>query len=305
MTDSATLARALPPIAYAGNPLDRADAVRSDPARLAAVQAAPGARLLVLDGLAPEFGADGGLTWAPLATAGEGAELVFLGLDEDGQGCFAAVDPALGGSTAPAAPNLRALLDAMPAQDLAIYGGARSLVDWHARHRFCARCGHATRGAKGGWQRSCTNPACGAEHFPRVDPVTIMLVEHEGRLLLGRQPRFPAGRYSALAGFVEPGETVEEAVAREVLEEAGVRVHSVRYVASQPWPYPSSLMIACHALTDEPTIAIDHNELEDARWFTRAEVAAALEGRPDAPFGAPTHTAVARHLLEWWMVARG
>ncbi|NMN03342.1 MULTISPECIES: NAD(+) diphosphatase [unclassified Novosphingobium] len=309
MTDTATLTaglhKALPPIAYAGNPLDRADAVRTDPARLAAVQAAAGARLLVLDGLSPEFSAEGGLVWAPLAAAPEGADLVFLGLDPQGHGCFAAVAPALGGSTAPAAPNLRAMLDAMPAADLAIYGGARSLVDWHARHRFCARCGHATRAAKGGWQRSCANAACGAEHFPRVDPVTIMLVEHDGRLLLGRQPRFPAGRYSALAGFVEPGETVEEAVAREVLEEAGVRVRDVRYVASQPWPYPSSLMIACHALADDPAIAIDHAELEDARWFTRAEVTAALEGRPDAPFGAPTHTAVARHLLEWWMVARG
>ncbi|WP_062785096.1 NAD(+) diphosphatase [Novosphingobium capsulatum] len=299
-----TLARALPPIAYAGNPLDRADAVRTDPVRLAAVQAAPDAQLLVLDGLAPEFGADGGLTWAPLQSAPDGADLVFLGLDEAGRGCFAAAAPGLGGSTAPAAPNLRALLDAMPARDLAIYGGARSLVDWHARHRFCARCGHATQATKGGWQRSCSNAGCGADHFPRVDPVTIMLVEHDGRLLLGRQPRFPAGRYSALAGFVEPGETVEEAVAREVLEEAGVRVRDVRYVASQPWPYPSSLMIACHALADDPTITIDQNELEDARWFTREEVSAALEGRPDAPFGAPTHTAVARHLLEWWMAHR-
>lgn len=305
MTQSPTISHDLPPIAYSGSPLDRADAVRTDPVRLAAVQAAPGARLLVLDGLSPEFSAAGGLTWAPLSAAPEGADLVFLGLDPQGQGCFAAVAPALGGSTAPAAPNLRALLDAMPAQDLAIYGGARSLIDWHARHRFCARCGHATRAGKGGWQRSCTNAACGADHFPRVDPVTIMLVEHEGRLLLGRQPRFPAGRYSTLAGFVEPGETVEEAVAREVLEEAGVRVHSVRYVASQPWPYPSSLMLACHALASDPHIEIDRAELEDARWFTRAEVAAALEGRPDAPFGAPTHTAVARHLLEWWMMARG
>lgn len=297
-------ARTICPIAYAGNPLDRADAVRGDPARLAAVAAAD-ARLLCLDGLAPVFAADGGLTWTTLDAAPYGAELVFLGLDATGRGHFAPVDPALVGSMAPASPDLRRLLDVMPPEQLALYGGARSLVDWHARHRFCAGCGHTTRLAKGGWQRDCSNEACGAAHFPRVDPVTIMLVEHDGRLLLGRQPRFPAGRYSTLAGFVEPGETIEEAVAREVLEEAGVRVRDVRYVASQPWPYPSSLMIACYARADDPHIEIDRAELEDARWFTRAEVAAALDGAPDAPFGAPTHTAVARHLLEWWMAQAG
>lgn len=295
-----TTTPSISPIAYAGNPLDRADAVRADPVQLAALMT-DDARLLRMDGLAPVFAADGGLSWTSLADAPQGADLVFLGLDSEGRGHFAAVSTGLAGSMAPASPDLRRLLDEMPPADLAIYGGARSLVDWHARHRFCARCGHSTRLAKGGWQRDCTNADCGAAHFPRVDPVTIMLVEHDGRLLLGRQPRFPAGRYSTLAGFVEPGETVEEAVAREVFEEAGVRVRDVRYVASQPWPYPSSLMIACHALADDPHIAIDEAELEDARWFTRAEVASALAGAPDAPFGAPTHTAVARHLLEWWM----
>lgn len=306
MTDTATLTSGTRagrlPIAYGGSPLDRADAIRTDPARLAAVQAAPGARLLLLDGLSPVFSAEGGLTWGPMTAAAPDAGLVFLGLDPQGHGCFAAVAPELGGSTAPAAPDVRLLLDAMSAQDLAIYGGARSLVDWHARHRFCARCGHPTQAVKGGWQRSCSNAPCGAEHFPRVDPVTIMLVEHDGRLLLGRQPRFPAGRYSALAGFVEPGETVEEAVAREVLEEAGVRVRDVRYVTSQPWPYPSSLMLACHAFADDPHIEIDRNELDDARWFTRTQVADALAGHSDAAFIAPPPVAVARNLLEWWMV---
>ncbi len=121
--------------------------------------------------------------------------------------------------------------------------------------------------AKGGRQRTST--ASSSEQFPRDEPLTIMTVEHDGRLLLGRQPRFPAGRYSALAGFVEPGETIEEAVARETFEEAGVRVRDVEYVASQPWPFPSSLMIGCHAYADDPAITIDTTELEDARWFTR------------------------------------
>lgn len=289
-------------IAFAGARLDRADQVRSDPAALAALMDEE-AKLLRLDGLLPEVGPDGGLAWGSLGEAGPGSELVFLGLD-GAQACFASVDPRLIGSTAPANPVLWQIMGTLPAADLATYGAARALVDWHARHRFCARCGTGTVLAKGGWQRNCTNEACRAEHFPRVDPVTIMIVEHDGALLLGRQPRFPAGRYSALAGFVEPGETIEEAVAREVLEEAGVAVRDVRYVASQPWPFPSSLMIGCHARTDDPAITIDPTELEDARWFTRAEVAAAVAGGPDAPFGAPPPTAIAHQLLKWWLASR-
>ena len=180
------------------------------------------------------------------------------------------------------------------------------MIDWHARHRHCARCGEPTRIAKGGWQRNCD--ACQAEHFPRVDPVTIMLVQHEDNLLLGRQPRFPAGNFSALAGFVEPGETIEEAVAREVFEEAGVRVRDVTYVMSQPWPFPSSLMIGCLAHADDQALTIDANELDDARWFTRAEVEEAMQAAKDGgrgeAFGAPPPFAVAHHLLKWW-VERG
>jgi NAD+ diphosphatase len=192
---------------------------------------------------------------------------------------------------------------ALPASDLAAYGGARALVDWHARHRFCARCGHGTVLAKGGWQRKCTNTACKAEHFPRVDPVTIMSVEWEGQLLLGRQPRFPARRYSALAGFVEPGESIEEAVAREVYEEAGVRVRDVRYIASQPWPFPSQLMIGCTSVADDPELTIDTTELEDARWFTRAELEearAAGEAGTDLLY-FPRPFAIAHHLIAWWL----
>jgi NAD+ diphosphatase len=186
---------------------------------------------------------------------------------------------------------------------MAVLALARSMVGWHLRHGFCANCGAGTVLAKGGWQRDCG--ACGVAHFPRTDPVVIMTVEHEGRLLLGRQPRFPAGRYSALAGFIEPGESFEEAVAREIWEEAGVRVRDVRYVVSQPWPFPSSLMLAAHGFADDDVITIDTAELEDARWFTREEVAEAMaaraRGEDGIAFIAPKQTAVAWHLLDRWL----
>lgn len=291
-------------IAFAGSGLDRADHVRADPDRLAALMNWR-ARLLKLDGIDPVIAPEGTLEWGSLADADPEAELVFLGLMADGRACFAQVTPAIIGSVAPANPRLWAAMGTLPPEDLAIYGGARSLVDWHARHRFCARCGAPTRLAKGGWQRTCTSEACKGEHFPRVDPVTIMTVECEGELLLGRQPRFPPRRYSALAGFVEPGESLEEAVRREVLEEAGVRVNTVRYVASQPWPFPSSIMIACHAFAEDKDIVIDTTELDDARWFTRAEVreamAAQVTGAKEGAFIAPPPFAVAHHLLKWWL----
>lgn len=287
-------------IAFSGSPLDRADHVRADPERLAALLT-PAARLLLLDGLDPVATDEGGLAWGSLADAAPDAELVFLGLDGP-CGCFAPVPAA--GCVAPPNPRLWQAMQALSAGELAIYGGARSLVDWHARHRFCARCGGATALAKGGWQRTCG--ACGAEHFPRVDPVTIMLVEHHGRLLLGRQARFPPGNYSALAGFVEPGETIEEAVAREVFEEAGVRVRDVRYVMSQPWPFPSSLMMGCHAMAESASLTIDTTELEDARWFTREAVAEAIaasaQGRQGQELGVPPKSAVAHQLLRWWLL---
>ncbi|WP_374418599.1 NAD(+) diphosphatase [Novosphingobium arvoryzae] len=286
-------------IAFAGSRLDRADHIRADPDRLESLMDWR-ARLLRLDGLDPEITPDGKLAWGTLADAAPDSELVFLGL-RDGKGCFAEVAAKLIGSVAPANPRLWAAMSALDPEELATYGAARSLVDWHARHRFCARCGAPTRLAKGGWQRNCTNDACKGEHFPRVDPVTIMLVEHSGRLLLGRQPRFPPRRFSALAGFVEPGESIEEAVAREVLEEAGVRVTSVSYIASQPWPFPSSLMMGCHAVAADDALTIDTTELEEADWFTREEVAAAMAGDEGGRFLAPPPQAIAHHLLKWWL----
>ena len=256
------------------------------------------ARLLALDGRMPAIDDAGRLAWGTLADAPDDAELVFLGLDE-GRACFAAVPPRGDASPRMANPQLWSLMASLAPEDLALYGGARSVVDWHARHRFCAACGEATTLAKGGWQRDCG--ACGAQHFPRTDPVTIMLVEHGGRLMLGRGLGWPEGRFSALAGFVEPGESIEEAVAREVLEESGVRVRDVTYVASQPWPFPSELMIGCHSYADDDALKIDETEMAEVRWFTRNEVEAALAGDADAPFLAPPPHAIAHHLLRWWI----
>ena len=284
-------------LAFTGSRIDRADHVRADPERLAGCMNWK-ARLLALDGLLPALDDMGSLVWTTLADAPQDAELVFLGLD-DGKPCFAAVPQA--GDAAPrmANPQLWSLMATLPPVDLAIYGGARSIVDWHARHRFCAQCGGQTKLAKGGWQRDCT--ACGMSHFPRTDPVAITLVEHDGRLMLGRGKGWPEGRFSALAGFVEPGESIEEGVAREVLEESGVRVHNVRYVASQPWPFPSQLMIGCHAMADDDAITMDETELAEIRWFTRPEVEAAFAGDQSAPFARPVEQAIATHLLKWWL----
>ncbi|MBV7266636.1 NAD(+) diphosphatase [Erythrobacter ani] len=292
------------PIAFAGSPIDRADLIRVDPEALAA-RMDWRAKVLLLDGLLPQIGEDGMLQWGTLADVDPEAELVFLGLLEE-KACFAAVPDD--GATGPAyaMPRAWAAIQQLSPPDLAIYGGARSLVDWHARHRFCARCGSATKPAKGGWQRNCDN--CQAQHFPRTDPVTIMLVENEGRLLLGRQPRFPPRSFSALAGFVEPGETIEEAVAREVWEEAGLRVRDVEYIATQPWPFPSQLMIGCYSQTDETEITLDVEELEEARWFTRDEVEHAVshargyeDDGVETAFTAPPPTAIAYSLMHWWL----
>jgi len=288
--------------AFGGQPLDRADHLRTDPKQLAALQA--GGRLLKLDALVPELDADGRLVWGPVD--GIDVELVFLGLAE-GRAHFAAVPDEGNDDPAYAQRPIWGLLGRLPADDLALYGTARSVLDWHARHKFCARCGQPTRFAKGGWQRDCV--ACGAQHFPRVDPVAIMLVEYPdefgGRLLLGRQARFPPRSYSALAGFVEPGESIEDAVRREVFEEAGVRVGEVRYIASQPWPFPSQLMVGCLGIGESLELAIDTTEIEDARWFTRAEVAEAMaKGSDSTSFLAPPRQAIAHHLLEWWLEQR-
>jgi len=190
---------------------------------------------------------------------------------------------------------------------LAAYTAA--LLNWHRRHRYCGACGHASVLTEGGLTRVCPN--CGAEHHPRTDPVVIMLVADGDRLLLGRQAAWPTGRYSALAGFVEPGESLEEAVAREVLEEAGVRVGTVSYISSQPWPFPASLMLGFCATYESGEASIGDEELQDVRWFTRAEIETAAAqpesdnwGNPGDPGGElalPPRLAIARRLIEHWL----
>lgn len=280
---------------FTGGTLDRADRVRHEPALLAAAEADPRARLLVLHGLDPELDEADRLVWTSLDAAP--GERLFLGFDE-GVPLFAAAAPHGQPFPGVRSPALFAMLDRFHAEDAALYAAARSLVDWHGRHGFCAVCAAPTTIFRAGWARSCPN--CHAEHFPRVDPVVIMLAELGDKVLLGRQPPWPPGRYSALAGFLEVGESIEEAVRREILEEAGVRVGAVRYVASQPWPFPSSLMIACIGEAEDDAITIDVHELEDARWFSRDDVRRALARDPDAPFGAPPPYAIAHTLLTAW-----
>lgn len=272
---------------FSGAGLDRADLLRARRERLAELAARSDARQLQwADGL-PLLDDDGRLGWERIS-----APALFLGLDGDAPR-FSALPPT------PPPATAFAMLGQLDAADAPLFACALSLANWHARHGFCSGCGQPTGIVRGGWSRRCGG--CGADHFPRCDPVVIMLAEHDGRLLLGRQPHYPPGRFSALAGFVEPGETIEAAVARELKEEAGIDVADVRYVASQPWPFPSSLMIGAHARALDDNLTIDFTELDDARWFTRAEVAAAVSGEPDAHFLAPPRFAIARTLLEHWL----
>ena len=274
---------------FSGPGLDRADLMRAQPERLAELAALADARELQwTDGL-PLLDPGGRLSWAAV-----GNPLLFLGMDGDAPR-FSALPPT------PPAGVAFGLLAQLDEADAPLFACALSLANWHGRHAHCSMCGQGTDIVRGGWSRRCA--ACGGEHFPRSDPVVIMLAEHDGRLLLGRQPHYPPGRFSALAGFVEPGETIEAAVAREIMEEAGIAVAGVRYVASQPWPFPSSLMIGCRALALSDALTVDFTELDDARWFTRGEVAAAVAGDAGAPFLAPPRYAIARTLLEDWLAA--
>ena len=231
------------------------------------------------------------MQWSAVA----GDPPLFLGLDRDVPH-FSALPP---GDVPIDGRAHFGLLGQLDPADAPIFAAALSLANWHRRHGFCSVCGAPTAPNRGGWSRACAS--CGSEHYPRADPVVIMLVEHDDRLLLGRQPHYPECRYSALAGFVEPGETIEAAVARELFEEAGITVRDVTYLASQPWPFPSTLMIGaiCRATSD--VLVIDHDELDDARWFSRREIEAALDGDPAAAFLPPPRFAIARTLIDRWV----
>ena len=275
---------------FSGPGLDRADALRAQPEQIASLAERPLARELVWNEGLPAIGEDGALVWREVA-----APDLFLGLDGE-EPRFTAIPDTVEGSRAAFGVMANLAADQAP-----VFAAALSLGGWHGRHRFCANCGSLTDIVRGGWSRACPN--CAAEHYPRVDPVAIMLAEHDGALLLGRQPQYPPGRYSALAGFVETGETVEAAVARELHEEAGIQVTDVTYVASQPWPFPSSLMIGCSARALGRDLTVDTTELEDARWFSRDEVAVALRDPNCGPFQPPPRFAIARTLLERWLTA--
>jgi len=300
-------------IAFSGNPLDRASAQRPDPVWLAAKRSDPRARVLLLWKLQPLLSgpenaaetAELGLVDGRLASGlGEpGAVEVFLGLR--GETPYFARDISTLPDPLAAAlanyghfRNARAAAALLADEDVAILGQAKALIDWHNRHRFCAQCGTATSIADGGYRRLCAN--CNAEHFPRTDPAVIMLVTAGDHCLLGRNKRFSGGHYSTLAGFVEPGETIEEAVRREVYEEVGVRTGVVHYFGSQPWPFPSSLMIGCFAEAKSRDIEIDGNEIVAARWFDRATVKLLLTGESDEVL-LPRRDAIAFHLISNWM----
>lgn len=287
------------PLTFTGGTLDRADLIRVDPDRLAAAWADSRARLVLLDGLDPVLGEDGMLATAPIPDDAALIDHALLGVRVDGAPLFVSLLKPQPVATPGFAPQVWQIVAELEPDQAALYGTARSLADWHHRHPFCAVCGGHTVPIKAGWARKCE--ACGAEHFPRTDPVVIMLAEYGDKVLIGRNPRFPPGRFSALAGFVEPGETIEEAVRRELWEEAGIRVGRVDYLMSQPWPFPSQLMIACIAQAEGDALTLDTAEIVEAMWVTREEVRAAFAEAEDARFQPPSKIAVARVMLQWWL----
>ena len=270
---------------------------------------AQGDRIVILAGDRVLLSGDTALlTPAEASRAGVRGPTLFLGR-LDGAPVFAAAVPAEVAEAYDAEPpfrsnDLRSLAGEgrIAAHELGLLATAKSLLGWHARHGFCANCGTPTTLAAGGYRRECA--ACGTHHFPRTDPVVIMLITRGEACLLGRSPRFNEGMYSCLAGFLEPGETIEDAVRRETFEEVGLTIGAVRYHASQPWPFPASLMIGCVAEALDDAITIDPVELADARWFTRAEAAAMLEARHPEGFTAPPPLAIANLLVRAFVDGR-
>ena len=305
---------------FAGNPLDRASERRGDVAWIAEKLEDPqslaiavwNGKVLIEDSPPPEEPVEG----VPAATvqiaylradmaqelAGGQERLLFLGLWKD----IAVFAVDLEGGPDPAEgplqglgrfEELRGVAAVMPPPDAGILATAKSMFEWRRKHRWCSACGQPSEVADGGWKRVC--PACKGEHFPRTDPVTIMLALHDGKCLLGRQAAWPPGMFSALAGFIEPGETIEEGCARELKEEAGLTATGVRYHSSQPWPYPSSLMMGLLADVDSGEARPDQTELEEVRWFTKAEASALIRGELEGVF-IPPPLAIAHQLIKAW-----
>ncbi len=277
-------------MAFGGSALDRAAHMR-----MGADPAAANARILPLwqGKLLVDGGALGWLRAGDVLLAG-GPPPVFLGLAE-GIAWFAQDVPECDSA---GFEDLRGVMTALSTTEAELAATAKALLQWHASHGFCAACGGPSVPAMGGWQRDCL--ACHAKHFPRTDPVVIMLVLDGDMLLVGRSPGWAEGMYSCLAGFVEPGETVEAAVRREVAEETGIAVGQVDYVISQPWPFPASLMLGCRGIATSRDIHIDPVEIEDALWLTRAEAAAALDGTHPR-ITAPRAGSIARFLISSWV----
>jgi NAD+ diphosphatase len=314
------------PNAFTGAALDRVgDSRRRDLEWVAEQQTHPGARAVVAGDRGLRV-VENRLELVPLAEL-NGAVPLLLGLDADGP--VFAVDedpvregrvPMVGSGGVRGEPpegsggerlSLRQAASVLSREEGGLVAYTAALLNWHRRNRFCAACGHESDTAEGGLTRLCPN--CATEHHPRTDPVVIMLVtDGADRLMLGRQASWPGGRYSALAGFVEPGEALEEAVAREVLEESGVLVGRPRYVDSQPWPFPASLMLGFTAPYESGEPRVLDNELQDVRWFERAELEAASEaeddedwgtpGDPGGPLRLPPSLAIARRLIDGWLL---
>ena len=298
-------------LAYSGSAIDRAANQRSDPGWVDATMAADGARLIpmwrdqcIVSGEPPVP------VILPLAKAAAmltaAAETVFLGLDDDG-GIFAADLSPAGESQAVEAAggervmDVRSLAGALPPREAALLGYARGILHWNRHQRYCGLCGSPTRSGHAGHLRECRNAVCARLHFPRVEPAVIMLVESQGRCLLARHKGSAAGSYSTLAGFVDVSESLEDAVRREVAEETGVLVGTVRYMASQGWPFPSGLMIGFRAAAVSEAVSVDGEEVLEARWFTRAELAehAAAGGRLGRV------DSIDRYLLRSWLEEAG
>lgn len=293
-------------VGFAGNRIDRQSENRADDCVEKAL-ADPRARLMPMRDGRLYLKLDGG-TFDPWYGVEESASLkamldqaILLGFDEQG--------PVLAAPAEIAPEDLPAAIKAIDFRSIYIQGlidesalGAlaqgAALLAWNASHRFCSKCGQPSEMRGGGYRRHC--PACGADHFPRTDPVAIMLTVSGEKCLLGRSPRFVPGTYSCLAGFIEPGETIENAVRRETLEEAGIRLGRVTYQASQPWPFPHSLMIGCYGEALNEDIHPDFNELDDCRWFERDEVRAIIAGKHEAGITIPPPGAIASHLIRTW-----